>query len=269
MISTETLVLVICEPEVFLFSDDGGWWKKLWSGGCQGSGSLCLSDRRLVFLKSSASQRLASCGPCPQSAEEMSSLLSSQGGRDIALQSILRMQITAQGIGPYGYGRADISDLTIEFQPIQTIRLRFFGSQAAGGFLQRVQELQRGGHAPPASPVAVELQQLGIPVDFGLPPTPEDAAYIIWLRATVGFAYRTLANGRADLAVGDANKLINDPRLAVDRRFALILAAAYCIRGMAWEQSGRSDLAKGDYQAALQVRPGYGLAQQRLAMIRG
>ena len=271
MNSVELLDLIVCEPEVFLFSEDGGWWRRLWSGGCEGSGSLCLSNRRLAFLKGSASQRLKNRGPCPQSVDDMDLLLKTQGGREITLSSIQRMQITAQGVGAYGYGQADISDLSIEWGvPIKRLRLRFAGCQTAVGVLRRVQGLQGGGgHTPPVSPVATELQQLGIPVDFGLPTAPEDAAYVTWLRATVGFSYRTLMNGLADLAIGDANKLINDRRLAADQRFVLILAAAYCIRGMACEQTGRSELARDDYQAALRVHPQYGLAQQRLAMLRG
>ncbi len=264
----ETMLLVMNEPEVFLILEDMHWLKRLWSGGDAGSGSLCLTEFRLVFLNSTPSQRLGNSGPKPGTVQEMNQVLKSRRGQEIELASIRTMRITKQGIGKYGYGQTEISELSLEWgEPARLLRLRFAGIQTAGSVLIRLQQFQSQSHRPPQSPIANELAALGIPDDFGLPVNPESAAYVVWLRSTIAFAFRTLTNHQWELAISDANKLIGDHRLATDHQFALILAAAYCVRGMAHEGAGRKDAARADYRTAQQIFPSYALASTRLASL--
>ncbi|MBL9083106.1 MAG: tetratricopeptide repeat protein [Planctomycetales bacterium] len=264
----ESLPLIVNEHEVFCYVDFGSWWKRLLTGGCEGSGSLCLTDRRLVFVKSTARQRLACRGPLPTTGEELTQILVAQGGRGIPLDAIGDARVTAKGRGTYGgYGVTNISELVITFgEPLQTIRFRFGNEEGADRFMQH---LRSGSQTRPASPVEDELRELEIPIDIGLPVAPQDAAWVTWLRATTAFALRTYHAGKYSFAVGDAEKLISDPRLQSDTRFALILAAAHYIRGIALEALGRHDDAREAYRQALNISPDYSPARRRMEVGRG
>ncbi len=259
----ESILLIADRPEVFCYVDFGPWWKRLLTGGCEGSGSLCLTDRRVVFLKSTARQRLACCGPRPATVEELRSMLAARGGREIPLEEIKDSRVTARGRGTYGgYGTTFVSELAITFgERPQTIRFRFGDEDGADRFLR---QLRPGPHERPTSPVENELRELEISLDIGLPVAPQDAAWVAWLRATTAFALRTLRSGQYALAVADAEQLIGDPRLRNDARFPVILAAAHHIRGLAFESLGRPDEAREDFDAALRVSPDYGPVRRRL-----
>ena len=259
----ESILLIANQPEVFCYVDFGPWWKRLLTGGCEGSGSLCLTDRRLVFLKSTARQRLACCGPRPATTEELRSMLVACGGREIPLEEIQDSRLTARGRGTYGgYGTTVVSELAITVgERRRTIRFRFGEADEADRFLR---QLRPGPHERPTSPVENELRELEISLEIGLPVAPQDAAWVAWLRATTAFALRTFRSGQYALAVADAERLIGDPRLRTDVRFLSILAAAHYIRGLAFESLKRPDEAREDFHAALRISPGYGPARRQI-----
>jgi hypothetical protein len=91
---------------------------------------------------------------------------------------------------------------------------------------------------------------------------------VTWYRATLGFAYRTLKEGKLDFAINDANKLIEDADLQTSPRYALVLAAAYYVRGSAFEQKGDKVQAALNYQAALERAPEYALAARAWERVR-
>lgn len=266
---TESLLLIVDEPEVFCYVDFGAWWKRLLTGGCEGSGSLCLTDRRLVFLKSSVRQRLACRGPRPETIEELTEILSTQRGREIPLSLVGGARLSAKGRGTYGgYGVTDISEIAVDFgEARRTVRFRFADGAAAERVLQRLDSILQPalGHVEsPVSPLEDELLELEIPIDFGLPATPQDVAWVTWLRATAAFALRTYRAEKYRFAVNDAEKLIGDRRLQEDRRFQLILAAAYYVRGLAREALDDHTAAVEDHREALRVFPGYAPARRML-----
>jgi len=109
----------------------------------------------------------------------------------------------------------------------------------------------------PRSPVEGELFELGFQPGYGLPAPAQLMPIVTWLRATIGFAYRTLKKGELDLAINDANKLINDNNLKNLPQYVMVLAAAYYLRGMAYESKGDKAQDGRDYQASIRVLPTY------------
>lgn len=83
---------------------------------------------------------------------------------------------------------------------------------------------------------------------------------VTWFRATLGFAYRTLKEGKLDFPINDSNKLINDENLKNMPQYVMMLATAYYIRGLAYEKKSDKVQASQDYQQAIKLLPNYALA---------
>jgi hypothetical protein len=123
-----------CDPECYAFRKPDSYWKALWSGGDLGSGTLLVSNVEIVFIRSSAGQRLACRGPLPSSEGEIRVLLEAQGGLRVPLDAIRDAAITFQGMGTYGYGKAVVAEVTISDSQGRITRFKFLGTTAAEDF---------------------------------------------------------------------------------------------------------------------------------------
>lgn len=136
----EELIRVFSMPGVYCFSNDGSWLKRLWTGGDEGEGSLVVTSERVVFIKSLPEERLAGQGPEPGNPTLVDKLLAAQGGFAIPRNEITSVRVSLQGIGKYGHGSTEISDLTVNFgDGARFKRFRFKGADRAQEVLQVIE----------------------------------------------------------------------------------------------------------------------------------
>ena len=254
--------------DTFLFSKEGkGVLKRLWSGGQEGSGTFVLTNQRILFIQNKgAGQRLGG-SPKVESVSQADQLLSTQGGFVVPRAALTSARVSNSGLAGYAYGRGPFSDLTIRSTNLPGEKtFRFYGKDAAAEMLRFLKPSEE--EPTPVSPVGAELAELGIPLDYGLPAPPDRQMQVAWFRATLGFAYRTLKGGKPDLAIRDATLLIDDAGLRNSAQYALVLAAAYYVRGRAYELKGERPQAALNYQGALLCVPGYEPAARALRQVR-
>ena len=249
--------------DTFLFSQEGkGVLQRLWSSGQEGSGTFVLTNQRILFIQSKgAGQRLGG-SPNVESVSQADQFLSAQGGFSVP-RSALSAQVSNSGLAGYAYGRGPFSDLTIRStHPPHEKTFRFYGKNTASEVLRLLKPSEE--EPAPASLIAAEFAELGIPLDYGLPAPPDQQMQVVWYRATLGFAYRTFKRGELDFAIKDATLLIDDANLRSSPQYALIPAAAYYVRGLAYERKGDKSQAALNYQGALECVPSYKLAARAL-----
>jgi ribosomal protein L40E len=124
------------------------------------------------------------------------------------------------------------------------------------------QPVRAAGAAPPAAPstpptqsppdvtVAQELAQLGLPANYGLPPPPGQDAAIAYMRTSVALAHAQVRAGMLQQAFETTEPLLRDPALD-SLGYKPLTAAAFYVRGLAFERQGRRALAHVEYQNAV------------------
>jgi len=123
---------------VFLFSQEGkGFFQRLWSGGQEGSGTVVVTDSRIIFINAKGAKERLGGGPEVESVGKVDKLLSAQGGVSVPFSMISSATISGSGAAGYAYGKGAYSDLTIRStNPAQEKTLRFFGKETAAEVLR-------------------------------------------------------------------------------------------------------------------------------------
>ena len=127
------------EPECYCFSSRGAIWRRLWTGGDIGSGTLTVTPTEIVFVKSTPAQRLACSGPRPTTVDDLEQAIAAQGGVRTGIADVTDATLSFDGRGSYGFGKAQVTDVTITDSTGQTTRFRFLGNQSAREFLNCLQ----------------------------------------------------------------------------------------------------------------------------------
>ena len=256
-------------PDVYLYDPFGRRHLPHHPGRLVSVGTVVATDARLLFIPSRGLWQKLWGSPKVRTPEEADRLLTARKGFAIPSAELASARVAGKHPSGYADGAMGCSDLAVISAAAGGSRVfRFITETAAEEILRAIVPGAATG-APPVSPVAAELAGLGIPADYLLPAPPEMQMQVVWLRSTIGFAWRTLQEGKADLAIADAAKVIDDPRLRAAPPFALGLAAAHFIRGAAWEKKGDRDKAAEDYRQALILQPEYVTAQNALERLGG
>lgn len=107
------------------------------------------------------------------------------------------------------------------------------------------------------------LAQLGVVLEVSK--SDPDALVAIKAKTDLAFAWKEYSEGKfVDKSIESATRLIDDASLQDNARFVSVRAAAYYIRGLAYEKQGNTTQAMLDFQSALQLVPDYELAKQAL-----
>jgi tetratricopeptide (TPR) repeat protein len=127
--------------------------------------------------------------------------------------------------------------------------------------------------SPPGEPdeattnrwIEEELLALGLPAQYGLPPRRGHEPVIKLLRNSVALGSAQIQEGMLKDAVLTMTQVIDDKML---HKFGYkpLLAAAYYVRGLAYEKLGKTDTAHADYDKSLRTHklPLAQEAQQRI-----
>jgi len=110
-----------------------------------------------------------------------------------------------------------------------------------------------------ADDVRSTLPHLGVELDSGVS-DPETALWGGMAKASLALAWDEYTAGKFDKVITDMTALINDAKLQDNPRFVSVRAAAYYVRGLAYERQGNTAQAILDFQSALQLVPDYELA---------
>ena len=171
------------------------------------------------------------------------------------LEGVISARVSASGSSGYAYGLGPFSDLAVEHgSPPKVKTLRFPGESSAKEVVDAIERSR--SRARPISPAEPELAELGFPPNYGLPARPEK------MMAIAGTGLRSPSRiGRSRRASStwqskNVTQLIDDERLVRDLDHRLVLAAAYYVRGWAFEKKGDLGLALIDYRQAVEIEPG-------------
>ncbi len=121
------------------------------------------------------------------------------------------------------------------------------------------------GSTPPAGDRI--LAELGFPADYDFPvppPTSPIAAY----QLSLIYADMELQAAHWDEAIAAVTPVLDEVMLRQNARGALILAAAYYLRGLAYERKGNPTKAQSDFTRALELVPTYRAAAQAREHVR-
>jgi tetratricopeptide (TPR) repeat protein len=122
---------------------------------------------------------------------------------------------------------------------------------------------QQDGNTPltNASDLSSTLAQLGVELDSG-GSDPQTALWGGMAKASLALAWDEYSAGKFDKVITDMTALINDANLQDNPRFVSACAAAYYVRGLAYEKQGNLTQASQDFESSGQLVPNYEPAKQ-------
>ena len=120
--------------------------------------------------------------------------------------------------------------------------------------------------AQSSSSLESNLAQLGVTLDWQVS-DPQTALFGGIAKASLGLAWGQYNSGQLDEAMKSATSVIEDADLQQNPRFVSVLCAARYVRGLVYEKKGDALQASTDFRAALQLSPGYVLAERALERI--
>ncbi|MCL4486745.1 MAG: hypothetical protein M1570_01275 [Chloroflexi bacterium] len=123
-----------------------------------------------------------------------------------------------------------------------------------------------GNQAPSA--IDVELAELGIQSSYGRSDPLHPGSIVTWYRWEIGLSYRAVKEERWLDAISGLAQLIESDELHSSPGYALVLAAAHYVRGLAFQGKGDHANARADYRAAISILPTYELAIHAMDRVR-
>ncbi len=230
--------------------------RALWhlgSSGRQALGTFVITSQRVLFIPSPRARGLGT--PTIESVSRAEELLAAHGGLVLPRDAI-SANVTAARAASDAPGHRPYSDLTIRCtRPALTKTFRFFGATTAAHALSLLQPAS--AEAATVSPLATEFAELNLPPDYGLAAAPGEQMRVSWYRTTLAYAYRLFKERRWDYAIKEATRLIEDETLQNNPQYALLLAAAYYVRGSVYEHQRDLARARQDYTDAFKRAPSY------------